>query len=638
MITITRHAENPILKPKGENYWEAIATFNGSIVKSDGIYHLVYRALSRPIPNVGSNMNLSSVGYASSSDGIHFRDRRQLIKPEQVWEMYGCEDPRITKFGDKYFIFYTALSKFPFSPEGIKVGVATTRDFQTIEKHPVTPFNAKAMTLFPEKIKGNMVALLTANTDKPPAKIALADFNDEKEMWSNEYWQRWYKTLNDHVLPLQRSANDHIEVGAPPIKTDYGWLIIYCYIRNYLSPYRVFGIEAVLLDLVNPSIIVGRVTNPLIMPETDYELYGNVPNTIFPTGAIIEGEELYIYYGATDTTLCLASVDLQMLMKELLLYSRIKTKINKIITLKPKRFKDNPIISPKTSHPWESKATFNPAAIYENNKVYLLYRAMGRDDISTLGYASSSDGFHIDERLDEPVYKPRENFEVSGCEDPRITKFGDRFYMCYTAYSVGHPPRVALTSIAIDDFLQKYWNWEKPILISPPGFSDKDACLFPEKIGGKYAFFHRIDPCIWIDFADNLEFNKKRFLRGNILLEPRTDKWDSLKIGIASVPIKTKEGWLLIYHGLSKRDKKYRLGAVLLHPDHPDHILSRLDHPILEPEAIYPYETTGLRPDTVFSNGTITIGNTLYIYYGAADETVCVAIIYIDIIIDELKK
>lgn len=634
IIFVKRHSDNPILTPNISNQWESLATFNGSVAQNQGNYHLVYRAVSKPFPYSGITMNLSTIGYATSKDGIHFSDKKQLIKPENQWERYGCEDPRITQLGDAYYIFYTALSHYPFSPEGIKVAVGKTYDFNTIEKHPVTTFNSKAMALFPEKIHGRITALLTAHTDKPPAKIGIAQFNDEADMWSSDYWQQWYTSLDGHTLPLQRSVNDHIEVGAAPLKTDVGWLVIYCYIRNYVSPYRIFGIEAVVLDLEDPYKIIGKIISPLLMPEAPYELYGNVPNTIFPSGAIIENNVLTIYYGAADTTLCMATVPLVDLLKESLLYTYTQPKTSRKIIIVPKRYEDNPILIPRKDHPWEAKGTLNAAAIYEGGKVHLLYRAIGNNKVSTLGYATSSDGYRIEERFEEAVYIPRESFEVSGCEDPRITKIGDRLYMCYTAYNASHPTRVALTSILVDDFLHRSWKWEEPIIISPPGFDDKDACLFPEKVEGKYAFLHRIDPCIWIDFVDNLDFSKKRFLRGNFYLEPRTDSWDSEKIGIGPPPIKTSKGWLLIYHGLSRFDKKYRLGAVLLDLESPDTIISRLDSPILEPEAVY--ERNGARSDTVFSNGCVTIGNQLFIYYGAADETTCVATVDIDTIVDAL--
>ena len=179
-------------------------------------------------------MSVSSIGYAKSDDGLNFSARRQFIKPQYDWEKFGCEDPRITKLDGKYFIFYTALSNYPYTPEGIKVGLATSLDLEKIEeKHPVTPFNAKAMALFPERIGGKIAAILTANTDKPPSKICIAMFDSTDQIWSFSNWDKWYKSLDYHVVPLCRLDADQVEVGAPPVKTDHGWLIVYSYISNY---------------------------------------------------------------------------------------------------------------------------------------------------------------------------------------------------------------------------------------------------------------------------------------------------------------------------------------------------------------------------------------------------------------------
>lgn len=316
MLQLERFSENPILLPNKENAWEAEAAFNGCAIKVGNDFHLVYRAMSAPQSHRGFNMQISSIGCAESKDGIHFKNRRQLIKPEYDWEIFGCEDPRVTKLDGKYYIFYTALSAYPFSPEGIKIGLAITRDFKTIEeKYPVTPFNSKAMAFFPERINGKIAGILTANTDIPPAKIAIALFDEESQIWSRDYWGDWYSSLDAHLVPLQRSPSDHIEVGAPPIKTKHGWLLIYSYIKNYLSSPRSFGIEAVLLDLENPNKVISRTKEPLLVPEEDYELYGNVPNIVFPSGAIINNKKLLIYYGAADTTCCLATVELKALLK-----------------------------------------------------------------------------------------------------------------------------------------------------------------------------------------------------------------------------------------------------------------------------------------------------------------------------------
>jgi len=120
-IKIKRSDENPILVPDIDNQWEAEATFNGCPVKGGGIIHFLYRAMSTQQMYDGLTIELSTIGYAESEDGVHFRNRRQFIYPELAWEHYGCEDPRVTKIGSYYFIFYTALSTYPFSPEGIKL-------------------------------------------------------------------------------------------------------------------------------------------------------------------------------------------------------------------------------------------------------------------------------------------------------------------------------------------------------------------------------------------------------------------------------------------------------------------------------------------------------------------------------------
>ena len=104
-----------------------------------------------------------------------------------------------------------------------------------------------------------------------------------------------------------------MEIGAPPVRTKHGWLLIYSYIKNYLSPPAKFGIETVLLDLKDPSKVVARLEDPLLTPKAEYELYGNVPNIVFPSGALINDGKLFIYYGAADTTCCVATCDLEAL-------------------------------------------------------------------------------------------------------------------------------------------------------------------------------------------------------------------------------------------------------------------------------------------------------------------------------------
>lgn len=618
-----RSRTNPILRPDKTKRWEAVAAFNGCPAPANGMIHFVYRAVSSLEIYKGREMHISSIGYAVSADGLHFNHRRQLMRPEFEWEQFGCEDPRITKLGKKFYIFYTALSVFPFSPQGIKIGVGITRDFKEIEKHPVTTFNSKAMALFPETINGKFAALVTVNTDNPPAHICIAYFDKEEDIWSANYWNKWYADLDSHILAMPRGPKDHIEVGAPPIKTKRGWLIIYSSIKNYFDPPPIFGVSAVLLDLKDPLKIIGKTSGSILVPEADYERQGEVANIVFPSGAFVKRGVLYLYYGAADTTCGVATLK----MNDLLAILLSPANRTQLLT----KFAKNPIIQPDRDHAWEAKATFNTAAILLEDKVHLLYRAMSDDNTSVFGYAKSKDGFLIDYKSAKPAYVPRESFETklisgsnSGCEDPRITKIGNRIYVCYTAYNGKDVPRVALTSISVKDFADKKWNWTAPMLISPPGIDDKDAALFPKKINGKYVILHRIGLSIWIDFVKSLNFNGTSWIGGKILMNPRTGERDSQKIGIAGPPIETKHGWLLIYHGISKKpDHHYHLRAALLDLKDPTRVIARTHDPILEPET--PYEQEGLVPHVVFSCGAVVKDGFVYIYYGGADKVIGVA-------------
>jgi predicted GH43/DUF377 family glycosyl hydrolase len=627
MLNFKRSLNNPLLSPNSQNNWESYAAFNGCPIKVNDTYHLLYRAISQHQQHEGKELQLSTIGHATSTDGETFTDRKQLISPEYDWEKYGCEDPRVTYIDGQFFIFYTGLSDFPPGPPSIKIGVAITRDFKTItEKHLVTPFNAKAMALFPQKINGQFVAILTVNTDLPPAKIAIARFDKIEDMWSSEYWHEWYKKLDEHIVPLQRLNSDQIEVGAPPVETPDGWLFIYAHIQHYYTQeHRIFGIEAALLDKNNPQKIIGRIETPLLIPQEQYELEGTVSNIVFPSGAITENSTFHLYYGAADTTCCRASCLLTDLLS--------KMRISAPEVLKLKRFEENPIISPKPEHNWESQGVFNPTAVYENNKVHLLYRVFSQDNTSMFGYANSVDGYHIDERSIGPAYYPRMEFEdkkkmnaFSGCEDPRMTKIDNRYYVCDTAFDTIGPPRVALTSIAIDDFLAHKWNWTNPVLISPPGVDDKDACIFPEKVNGKYVIFHRIEHNIVMDYVDNLNFDGKTWLKSLDYISVRQHSWDDEKIGIAGPPIKTNEGWLLLYHGISSIDHHYRVGAMLLQIDKPTNVLARTTYPLLEPETSY--EKYGLVNNVVFPCGMVVLHDQLFVYYGGADKVIGVATIH----------
>jgi predicted GH43/DUF377 family glycosyl hydrolase len=640
MFTIKRSSHNPLLAPDTNDPWEGNAVFNWCPARGiKNEIHYVYRAMSSTELYYGTNISISSVGYvkSTSSNGIDFSDRRQLIAPEYAWERYGCEDPRVTKINGHYYIFYTALSNYPYNADGIKIAVAITRDFKTIkEKHLVTPFNAKAMVLFPEKINGKYVAILSVDTDRPPhEKICIAEFDSLEEMWDEEYWNLWYSQVDSHVIDPRRSITDHIEVGAVPIKTKAGWLFVYSYIENYRrenNPFPVdFGIEALLFDLKDPKKIIGKTEGPMFVASEIYEKSGQIANIVFPSGALLQGENLDIFYGAADSVCCKASVHLDSLLASL--------KPNAMSTFFT-RYLKNPILSPRAGVAWEAKGVLNPGVLEAGGIAHILYRAQGADDTSTIGYASSKDGYSITTRFDNPIYVPRESFEMktypgnSGCEDPRLTLIGGRVYMCYTAYDGTNPPRVALTSIPLADFVKQNWVWKTPILISPRGTDDKDACIFPEKINGKYLVLHRVNLDICADYVDSLDFLNGPLATSAPILLPRRGMWDSEKVGISAPPIKTKHGWILLYHGISSIHHTYRVGVALLDLKHPHHVIARCSQPILRPEA--PYEKNGFMSNVVFPCGAIIRKDTLFVYYGGADTVVGVATISMKKLLDSL--
>ncbi len=634
-MQFTRSEQNPILKPDLNSIWDRHAAFNPSLIQEAESYHLVYRALSDIQDYKGQKMQLSTIGYAKSQDKIHFEDRKQLIVPSEDWDKFGCEDPRITKIDGEYFIFYTALSDYPFRPSGIKVGLAIFSDFKkTPEKHLITPFNAKAMVLFPEKIQGKYVAFLTVNTDMPPSLVAIAWFDKKEDIWSKDYWNNWYQHLSDNILPLSRINSDQVEVGTVPVLTPSGWLLFYSHIQHYYEePERLFGIEAVLLDANNPQKIVARTEAPVLAPREDYEKKGNVSNVVFPSGLILEKDTLFLYYGAADTTCCLSTCDLKTFIQEMRFQSPVVVKAKRPISY--------PLFVPHPSHSWEAKAVFNPGVFQEDGTIYLLYRAMGFDNTSVLGLAKSKDGLSIQERGEMPVYVPRARFENkkiaggnSGCEDSRITKIGDTLFMCYTAYDGANPPRVALTSIQLDNFLNGDFNWKDPVLISPPGIDDKDAAIFPEKINGEYVLIHRIQNAIVFDKVDSLNFDGKTWLRSLSYIPPRGDSWDSEKIGLCTPPVKTDAGWLILYHGVSRWSHEYRVGAMLLDLQSPEKVLARTPWPILEP--VTSFEREGIVNNIVFPCGMVLRNNIFFIYYGGADKVVCVATIPFSMLINYL--
>jgi predicted GH43/DUF377 family glycosyl hydrolase len=307
--------------------------------------------------------------------------------------------------------------------------------------------------------------------------------------------------------------------------------------------------------------------------------------------------------------------------------------------VKLERFDGNPILEPKPEHWWESRQTFNPGVILLEDKIHILYRAIGDDGISRFGYAVSKEGFKVEERLENPVYQhpvtsPEFNIysyssggSFGGSEDPRLVRVDneDVLYMTYTACDEGL--RVGLTSIRVKDFLDRKWEWSPPRLISPPGEVHKNWVIFPEKIKGKYAILHSLSPKILITYLDSLDFKPGSYLTsyhngGNGI--GREDFWDSVIRGAGPPPIKTELGWLIFYHAIDLYEPyRYKIGAILVDLEDPRRVIRCSDVPVLEPDTVY--ENSGFKPGVVYLSGAVVKDGELLLYYGASDSYVCVA-------------
>lgn len=637
MFVIRREPHNPILVPLRDRPWEARATFNPSAIRTDTGVRIYYRAFGDPDALQTPMPGISTIGTAFSEDGVHFHSRQQVIIPQEPWETFGCEDPRVSFFEGKYYCFYTALGGYPFGPDNIKVAVAVsdTPDNFT-ERHLITPFNAKAATLFPERIDGDIVMLLTAHTDwtteHPRPTIALARAKKMEDFYDPKFWEEWHAHLADHALSeMRRSDNDHVEVGAAPILTDKGWLLIYAYIQDYYDESkRIFSLEAALLDRHTPQKNLSR-SESFMVPQEFYEQYGLVPKIVFPTSVTVLGGHLEIWYGAADTVCAKAAVKFDDLMRALDTDSPARTFI---------RSDKNPILSPQGDG-FESRDVFNPAAIDIDGKVHILYRAMGKDNTSTIGLAVSKDGVTIDERFPDPIYVPRAEFELkkgsptgnSGCEDPRIVQIGNTLYMTYTAYDGVNAPRGAVSSIRVEDFMARQFNnWTMPKLLTPDNVDDKDLALLPEKIQGNFLLYHRVSNQLCADLLPNITRGKQAS-RCIEIMGPRKGMWDGAKIGSAVPPIKVGDKWLMIYHGVS-RHATYRLGAALLDST-ATMVLARTADSVFEPRE--QYEREGEIPNVVFACGAVLRGDTIFLYYGGADRVIGVATGSLSRIMDALS-
>ena len=315
-MKLKRYEHNPILEANPDRAWESGAVFNcGAALGPDGRFHLLYRAIAAgytPSPDRPGYTNyVSSIGLAVSEDGRNFsRFERPVIEPTEAYEIYGCEDPRVNRLqmdGEvSYLITYTALSAPAYS--GLdRVALASTEDFRTYTKHGIVipGLNDKDAVIFPELINGQIVML---HRVAPNVQIVYFDAFEQLIHPDESFWRRYRASLEEFTIMRPRFEWEAKKIGAgcPPIKTKEGWLVIY-HARDNQAVYRA---GVVLLDLDDPARVIARSPYPILEPEAEYERIGDVNNVVFPQGAVVEDDRLYVYYGAADKRCCLATARL----------------------------------------------------------------------------------------------------------------------------------------------------------------------------------------------------------------------------------------------------------------------------------------------------------------------------------------
>ncbi len=332
------------------------------------------------------------------------------------------------------------------------------------------------------------------------------------------------------------------------------------------------------------------------------------------------------------------------------------------------RSKNNPILKPNKNHDWESRKVYNCGTIYEDNKYHLLYRAVGDDWVSRLGYAVSEDGENF-KRFNKPLLFPETDLEKRGLEDPRISKVNNKYFLTFTAYD----GVVARLNFATSQDLK---NWQKQGKILPDwdfkkagGFLvdwdearketekewSKAGGIFSEIINNKYWMLFG-DSNIWLVSSDD---GIKWEPIWEPFIKPRKGNYfDNAHIEMGPPPIKTDVGWLVLYHGIDK-EIYYRLGFLILDLNDPTKILYRSEKPIFEPEEPYElsgivdilpgglkamgkmskeelaeflktHEKTGRMPKVTFCCGAVMVDGILRIYYGASDSVICTATAKLD--------
>jgi predicted GH43/DUF377 family glycosyl hydrolase len=297
LTTWHRLSDQPIILPR-DNEWESAGTFNPSVVIHDGKFVMLYRAQDA--------RGTSRIGYAESTDGIHFTRRVQpVLSPETDYEKDGgVEDPRLAKFGDTYYLTYTGYNK-----KDAQLCLATSTDLMHWERKgiilPAYKGNwnvkwTKSGAIVPRRIGGRYWMYFLGTRQDGTDQTGLA-YSIDLIHWSDATMQP--------VLPNRTGKFDSrvVEPGPPPIITKDGILLVY----NGADDKLVYRTGIAVFSLNNPRKLIWRSNQPVFWPDRDWEKIGQVPNVVFVEGMVKKDDHYLLYYGSADKYVGVAEAELR---------------------------------------------------------------------------------------------------------------------------------------------------------------------------------------------------------------------------------------------------------------------------------------------------------------------------------------
>lgn len=297
----TRLSPDPILSPR-EDAFESAGTFNPAVVRENGEFVMLYRAQN--------HKGTSSLGYATSDDGIHFVRRAEpVMTPEAPYERGGgVEDPRLVKFGGTFYLTYTGYNNVDGvgpDKQDAQLCLATSADLIHWHRQGIV-FPAykgrwnvkwtKSGAIVPEKIEGKYWMYFLADARSQSSQMGVAYSED---------LLHWTEALDHPVLSSRPGTFDSqvVEPGPPPVLTPEGILLIY----NGADDQFVYSTAWVLFDKTDPTKVLARANHPLFSPENQWEKVGQVPNVVFVEGLVRDGNRWLFYYGGADKYIGVAS-------------------------------------------------------------------------------------------------------------------------------------------------------------------------------------------------------------------------------------------------------------------------------------------------------------------------------------------